>query len=114
MCIAGDREQTKCGEHISRKRFKVWIQFEETLSKEWIKILTATFVMNGKNPGEVIQSCGANIDQRNDLLAHAILCRILIHGGMHSGELFGNFDAEVLCQRYTDHAIACINLVTQA
>src|ERR1051325_4662552 len=69
--------------------------------------------MNRKNPGEVIQSCRAHFNQWDDLLAHTILCRKLIRGGVHPGELCGYLNTKIFCKRNTHHAIACIDLMTE-
>src|SRR5215207_3174052 len=70
--------------------------------------------MDGKNPCEVIQACGANINEGHDLFAHAMLQRMLIDSGMHAGKSFGHVDPKILCQRHTYHAITGIDLMTQA
>src|SRR6266487_724249 len=113
MRISRDREQTEGGENIPCQWFKCWVEFEEALSKQWIKIFACTFVMNGKDPCKMIQSCGANINQWNDLLAHAILPSKLICRSMHPCKFFGHFNAKILCKGNTDHDIARVNLMTQ-
>src|SRR5215211_4062398 len=109
--IAGDREQTKSGEDVSCKRLKLRVQFKEAFSEQGIKVFPCMFVMDGKNPGEVIQSRGPDVNQWHGLLAHAILCRKLVRGSMHARQFLRHFDAEILCERDTDHDIANIDLM---
>jgi hypothetical protein len=69
--------------------------------------------MDGKDPGEVIQSRRADVHQWDDLFLDAMLKRMLIHRCVHAGQSFGHLDAEILRQRDADHVVALIDLVAQ-
>src|SRR5215207_105468 len=62
----------------------------------------------------MVQACGANIYKRHDLFPDAVLQRMLIHCGVHTGESLRYFNTQILGKCNTHHAIACIDLMAQA
>ena len=61
----------------------------------------------------MIQSRGADVNQRDNLVADDLLGGILIRGGMQARQFGRDLDAQILCERYANHDVARVDLVTQ-